>query len=80
MQTMNSLANNTKDLLRKQMDSPEELLSEIMALHNSLQQKFPLDPQAKKMVSRLEPIYQAASRLEVEKTQALVREFLSEKP
>ena len=77
---MNSLENNTKDLLKKQMDSPEQLLSEVIVLYNSLQQKFPLDPQAKKMVSRLEPIYQEASRLEVEKTQALVREFLSEKP
>jgi hypothetical protein len=62
------------------MDSPEQLLSEVIVLYNSLQQKFPLDPQAKKMVSRLEPIYQAASRLEVDKTQALVRGFISEKP
>jgi hypothetical protein len=77
---MNSLENNTKDLLKSQMDSPEQLLSEVIVLYNSLQQKFPLDPQAKKMVSRLEPIYQAASRLEVDKTQALVRGFLSEKP
>jgi hypothetical protein len=77
---MNSLENNTKDLLKSQMDSPEQLLSEVIVLYNSLQQKFPLDPQAKKMVSRLEPIYQAASRLEIDKTQALVRGFLSEKP
>ena len=77
---MNSLENNTKDLLKKQMDSPEQLLSEVIVLYNSLQQKFPLDPQAKKMVSRLEPIYQAASRLEVDKTQALVRGLLSETP
>ena len=77
---MNSLDNNTKDLLKSQMDSPEQLLSEVIVLYNSLQEKFPLDPQAKKMVSRLEPIYQAASRLEVDKTQALVRGFLSETP
>ena len=74
-----SLEDNVKALLQANLlRGPVDLMSEVMVLSRTLQQKFPDDPEVPGVVEKMRPIREAAENLDVERTVALTEQWLAE--
>jgi hypothetical protein len=80
MNQTGSVENNVKMLLRKSLlREPIELMTEVIVLCNSLQQKFPNEPETMAVVEQLLPIREAAQALDVYRTMALTENWIAGK-
>ena len=71
--------NNVKLLLRRSLlRDPIELMAEVIVLCNSLQQKFPDEPETMAVVEQLLPLRDAALAMDVERTIALTKKWIAE--
>jgi len=74
-----SLEDNVKALLQANLlRGPVDLMSEVMVLARTLQQKFPDDPEVPAVVEKMRPIREAAENLDVKRTVALTEQWLAE--
>jgi hypothetical protein len=74
-----SLEDNVKALLRANLlRGPVDLMSEVMVLARTLQQKFYDDPEVPAVVEKMRPLREAAENLDVERTVALTEQWLAE--
>jgi len=77
MKTRGSVEQNVKELLRRNfLQGPVELMSEVLVLCNSLNQKFPDELETTAVLERLLPIREAAEVLDADRTMALTKEWI----
>jgi len=73
-----SLEDFVRELLRANLlRGPLDLMSEVMVLSRTLQQKFSDDPEVPVVLERLRPIREAAQILDAEGTVALTEQWLA---
>jgi len=78
MNQTGSVENSVKMLLRRSLlREPIELMAEVIVLCNSLQQKFPDEPETMAVVEQLLPIREAAQAMDVERTMALTKKWIA---
>ena len=73
-----SVKSNVKLLLQRSLlRDPIELITEVIVLCNSLQQKFPNEPETMAVVEQLLPIREAAQAMDVDRTMTLTKKWIA---